>query len=153
MNKSITAFFAAIAAIFQSAEVAAAKRATRHLANNNESISLAEQLLADMKTQRVSDARADAAALELAISNATTESEKAEIRRQAEIDRANDKTDARIKALEDAIKAARQVGAAKLGRIAEKQAAKRNAEQARIDTAEEALDEVSAIAGDDSTAK
>jgi hypothetical protein len=149
--KTINAFIAAIAALFLSPEVAAAKRATRRLDDNNDNISLAEQLLADMQTQRVNDARADAAALELAIANAETESEKAEIRRQAEIDRQTDKTDARIKALEDAIKAAKAVGAEKLGRIAEKQAAVRNAEQARIETAEEALDEVSAITGDDSS--
>ena len=148
--KTINAIFAAIAALFQSPEVAAAKRATRRLSDNNDNIAFAEQLLADMKTQRITDARADAAALELAIANATSEAEKAEIRRQAEIDRCNDKTDARIKALEDAIKAARQVGAEKLGRIAEKQAAERDAEQTRLETAEEALDEVSAIAGNDS---
>jgi hypothetical protein len=142
----ISDILAAIAALFQSPEVAAAKRATRRLAINNENISIAEQILADMQKQRVTDARADADALELAILNAETEAEKAEIRRQGEIDRATSKTDARIKALEDAIKAARQVGSEKLGRIAEKQAAKRNAEQARIESAEEALDEVSAVA-------
>jgi hypothetical protein len=148
--KTINAIIAAIAALFQSPEVAAAQRAKRRLSDNNANISFAEQLLADMKTQRIEDARADAAALELAIANATSEAEKSEIRRQAEIDRCNDKTDARIKALEDAIKAARQVGANKLGRIAEKQAAARNAEQARLNTAEDALDEVSSIAGNDS---
>ncbi|MBS2003955.1 MAG: hypothetical protein JST44_20795, partial [Cyanobacteria bacterium SZAS LIN-5] len=78
---------------------------------------------------------------------ATTEAEKAELRRQAELDRVNDQTDARIKALEEAIAAARQAGAEKLGRIAEKQAAERTAEKTRRETAEAALDEVSAVAG------
>jgi hypothetical protein len=150
MKTSISNIVAAIVELFLSSEEAAASRAKRRLANNNSSITLAEQILDGLKTQRITDARADAAALELAIANATSEAEKAEIRRQAEIDRCNDKTDARIQALEDAIKAARKVGADKLGRIAEKQAAARNAEEARIETAEEALDEVSAIAGNDS---
>ncbi|RTL43403.1 MAG: hypothetical protein EKK48_08925 [Candidatus Melainabacteria bacterium] len=145
--KTINAILAALAALFQSPEVAAAKKAQRRLADNNSNISAAEQLLAAMKAQRIEDAKADAAALEAAIAAATSEAEKAELRRQAELDLVNDQTDARIKALEEAIAAARQTGAEKLGRIAEKQAAERTAEKARRETAEAALEEVSAAAG------
>jgi hypothetical protein len=143
---SISDIIAAIAALFQSPETAAANQAKRRLARNNANIADAERLLATLKTQRIEDAKADAAALEVAIANATTEAEKAEIRRQGEIDRINNATDKRIKALEDAIAAARQVGNAKLGRLAEKQSAARDAEQARIEGAEAALDEVGSVA-------
>ena len=143
---SISDIIAAIAALFQSPETAAANQAKRRLAQNNANIADAEALLKSMKAQRIEDAKADAAALEVAIANATTEAEKAEIRRQGEIDRINNATDKRIKALEDAIAAARQVGNAKLGRLAEKQSAARDAEQARIEGAEAALDEVGSVA-------
>ncbi len=150
--KTLTEILAAIAALFQSPETAAANRARRHLARNNANIADAERLVAALKVQRVDEAKADADALALAIENATSETEKAELRRQAAVDAINNATDKRIKALEEAIAAARQVGADKLGRLAEKQSAARNAETTRIEDAKQALGEVSNV-GDGNTAK
>lgn len=150
--KTLTEILAAIAALFQSPETAAANRARRNLARNNANIADAERLVAALKVQRVDEAKADADALALAIENATSETEKAELRRQAAVDAINNATDKRIKALEEAIAAARQVGADKLGRLAEKQSAARNAETTRIEDAKQALGEVSNV-GDGNTAK
>lgn len=150
--KTLTEILAAIAALFQSPETAAANRARRNLARNNANIAEAERLVAALKVQRVDEAKADADALALAIENATSETEKAELRRQAAVDAINNATDKRIKALEEAIAAARQVGADKLGRLAEKQSAARNAETTRIEDAKQALGEVSNV-GDGNTAK
>ncbi len=150
--KTLTEILAAIAALFQSPETAAANRARRNLARNSANIADAERLVAALKVQRVDEAKADADALALAIENATSETEKAELRRQAAVDAINNATDKRIKALEEAIAAARQVGADKLGRLAEKQSAARNAETTRIEDAKQALGEVSNV-GDGNTAK
>lgn len=137
----------ALASLVLPKEVVAAERARRRLRENNQLIAKAELSLANAKTQRADNARTDAAALKDAIANATSASTQAEQRRQAEIDDANAALDRRIASLEAAIKRAKDESAELLGDIAEKQAKDRDAEQARIQAAESALDEVSAAAG------
>jgi len=145
MNKLIIAILSA----FSSPEVTAARYAKLELAQGNKKVAQAENLLATMKTQRLEDARRNAAALETALANAATETEKAEIRRQAEITRQNDKTNDVIAALEEAIANARRVNSEKLAKLATKHSSQRRAEEANAQVAEDALALVKAAAGNE----
>ena len=143
--KTIIAF---LASLFQSRTVTAAKAAVAQLDHDNAAITEAEALLSRLETRKVEDARNNAAALEDALAAATTEAEKAEIRRNAEIERQNDKTDATITALQEAIANAKRLNSEKLGKIAVKHTAARNAEKADAKVAADALELVKAAAGE-----
>ena len=145
--KNIIAF---IAALFQSPSVTAAKRAVAQLDRDNAAIIEAEALLVRLETQKVEDARDNAAALETALANAKTAADKAEVLRNAEIERQNDKTDATIAALQRAIANAKALNATKLASIAVKHNAERAAEAADEKVATDALALVRAAAGTDS---
>jgi uncharacterized protein YdiU (UPF0061 family) len=145
---TIADFFAALADLFQSPEVAAANRARRNIRRNDAFIADAEALLQRVKAQKVTDARADADNLKDVLATAATNAAQAEERRLGQIDRINEATEKRIKSLEEAIAKARLANAEELGRLAEKQSASRAAETTRRDTAQSALDAVSGIAGD-----
>jgi len=112
--KTIIAF---LASLFQSRTVTAAKAAVAQLERDNAAITEAEALLTRLETRKVEDARNNAAALEDALAAATTEAEKAEIRRNAEIERQNDKTDGVITALQEAIANAKRLNSEKLAKI------------------------------------
>ncbi len=145
--KTIIAF---IASLFQSRAVSTAKAAVRQLERDNAAITEAEALLARLETQKVEDARNNAAALEAALEAASDEATKAEILRNAEIERQNDKTNDTIAALQAAIANAKRLNSEKLGKIAVKHNNQRNAEQADAKVAADALELVKAAAGDDS---
>ncbi|CAN5519869.1 hypothetical protein BH10CYA1_BH10CYA1_31650 [soil metagenome] len=145
--KTIIAF---LGSLFQSPSVTAAKRAVAQLERDNAAITEAEALLARLETQKVEDARDNAAALQIALDNAKTDADKAEVLRNAEIVRQNDKTDATIEALQAAIRNAKDLNAKKLGTIAVKHNAQRAAEAADSKVATDALELVRAAAGDDS---
>ena len=144
--KTIIAF---LASLFASPSVTAAKRAVAQLERDNAAITEAEALLARLETQKVEDSRDNAAALEIALANAKTDADKAEVLRNAEIERQNDKTDATIAALQAAIANAKDLNAKKLGTIAVKHNAERASEAADAKVATDALALVRAAAGTD----
>lgn len=145
--KKLKAIIAAIAALFQFSEVAAAERAARHLFDSNENIRKAEQLLASLKAERIERVKADAAVLEAVIADAKAKAEQSEQLRQTEIHTINSETEARIRALEEAIAGARKDATERLSLLAEKQSAARSEEQARLETAEYTLNSLKSVAG------
>ncbi len=145
--KTIIAF---LASLFQSSTVTAAKRAVSQLERDNAAITEAEALLARLETQKVNDARDNAAALETALAAAKTDADKAEVLRNAEIERQNDKTEAHIAGLQAAIANAKEQNDKKLSTIASEHNVKRAAEAADAKVASDALALVRAAAGTDS---
>ncbi|HEY9684002.1 MAG TPA: hypothetical protein V6C86_20640 [Oculatellaceae cyanobacterium] len=133
--------------LFASASVRAANTALETDRRNTNKISVAEQLLRDLQAQRVEDAKASAAALEIALGNAHDDAERAEIRRAAEVKAQSDTTARVIKDLEDAIANARRKGSEKLEKIATRHGKQRDHEKADEKTASDALDVIRKAAG------